>query len=175
LSFEFTTQVEASFQKILGKYPKDHQMAALIPTLYLAQSQNGYLTIEVMRYVAERLSLPPSQVLNTATFYTLLRKEPRGKFHLQVCTNVSCYLRGSDDLLATIERECGVRPGEVSKDKMFSCEEVQCLASCGTAPVVQVNWDYHEGQSPDQLRTLLSSLKNEDTQTPPAVPGKGGA
>lgn len=159
LSFEFTAQNEDSFKEILGKYPEDHQMAALIPTLYLAQSQNGYVSIEVMRYVAERLSVPPSQVLNTATFYTLLRKEPRGRFHIQVCSNVSCYLRGSDQLLSLIREECGVAPGEVSTDRLFSCEEVQCLASCGTAPAVQVNWDYHENQTPESLSKLLKDLR----------------
>jgi NADH-quinone oxidoreductase subunit E len=159
MAFAFNKETEASFAKVLKKYPVAHKRAALIPALYLVQEQEGYLTLPSMLYVAERLEVAPSEVLNTATFYTLLRKKPLGRYHLQVCTNVSCYLRGSDRLLDVIQEECGIKPGEISADRAFSCEEVQCLASCGTAPAMQVNWDYHEEQSPESLKEILQGLK----------------
>jgi NADH-quinone oxidoreductase E subunit len=159
MSFAFTKESEASFTKVLTRYPEEHKKAALIPALYLVQDQEGYLTLPSMLYVAGRLELAPSEVLNTATFYTLLRKKPLGRYHLQVCTNVSCFLRGSDRLLDVIKEECGIGPGEVSADRRFSCEEVQCLAACGTAPAIQINWDYHEDQTPDSLREIVHGLK----------------
>jgi NADH-quinone oxidoreductase E subunit len=159
MSFAFSEESEAGFQALLKRYPKEQRMAALIPTLYLVQDQEGHLSLDSMRYVAERLEVPPSQVLNTATFYTLLRKEPVGRFHLQVCTNVSCYLRGSDELLDVIRDKCGISPGEVSDDRVFSCEEVQCLAACECAPAMQVNWDYHEGLTPESLAELVDKLR----------------
>lgn len=159
MGFAFNKETETSFAKVLKKYPVEQKKAALIPALYLVQEQEGYLTLPSMLYVAERLELAPSEVLNTATFYTLLRKKPLGRYHLQVCINVSCFLRGSDRLLEVIEEECGIKPGEISPDRAFSCEEVQCLAACGTAPAMQVNWDYHEEQSAESLKEILQGLK----------------
>ena len=159
MSFAFSEDAEAGFQALLKRYPSEHRTAALIPALYIIQEQDGHLTLDSMRYVAERLEVPPSQVLNTATFYTLLRMEPTGRFHLQVCTNVACYLRGADELLSVIRERCGIGPGEVSDDRAFSCEEVQCLAACGTAPAVQVNWDYHESLTPASFAELLDELR----------------
>lgn len=157
--FSFSKASEERFQEILGRYPAEHRKAALIPVLYVAQEQAGYLTVEVMRYVAGRLELPPAAVLNTATFYTLLRKEPQGRFHLQICTNVACFLRGSDDLVEVVRQRCGIGPGEVTADRLFSCQEVECLAACGTAPAVQVNWDYHEDLTPDAFGALIDRLR----------------
>ncbi len=165
MSFEFSKEMEARFTKALEKYPTEHKKAALIPALYLVQEQHGYLTIEGMKYIADRLGISASEVLNTATFYTLLRMEPHGRFHLQVCTNVSCFLRGSDDLIRLIREKCGIGPGEMSDDRRFSCEEVQCLAACGTAPVVQVNWDYHEDLSTKSFSSLLDTLQSHEIST----------
>ncbi len=168
MSFAFSDESEAGFQALLKRYPEGQRMAALIPALYLVQDQEGHLTQDSMRYVAQRLEVPPSQVLNTATFYTLLRKEPVGRFHLQVCTNVSCYLRGSDELLGVIREKCGIGPGEVSDDRVFSCEEVQCLAACEAAPAVQVNWDYHEELTPESLAELIDKLRSGAGEEAPA-------
>ncbi|MBR56716.1 MAG: NAD(P)H-dependent oxidoreductase subunit E [Myxococcales bacterium] len=166
MPFEFSKEMEARFAKVLEKYPAEHKKAALIPALYLVQEQHGYLTIDGMKYIAGRLDISASEVLNTATFYTLLRKEPHGRFHLQVCTNVSCFLRGSDDLIRMIRDKCGIGPGEMSDDRRFSCEEVQCLAACGTAPVVQVNWDYHEKLTTESFSTLLEELQSREISAP---------
>ena len=135
--------------------------ACLLPALYLAQDEFGCLTHEVMELVAKRLQLPPERVLSTATFYTMFKKVPVGRHHIQVCSNVSCYLRGSDSLLKAIEEELHIRPGETTEDGLFSLSTVECLASCGTAPALQVNYTYHEKMTPEAVRSLIRNLKEE--------------
>lgn len=154
----FSPEAEAKIDAILARYPDDQPMAALIPVLYLAQSEFGYLTVDVMSLVASRLDLPETQVLNTATFYSMLRKKPVGKHHVQVCTNVSCWLRGADEILAHIQKKLGVGLGETTADRKFTLDEVQCLGSCGTAPVVQIDDTYYENLSVDDVTTLLDEL-----------------
>ena len=154
----FSPDAEQRIQAILARYPADQPMAALIPVLYLAQEEFRYLTVEVMSLVAERLSLPETQVLNTATFYSMLRKKPVGEHHVQVCTNVSCWLRGADDLLAHIERKLGVSLGETTADRKFTLDEVQCLGSCGTAPVVQIDDTYYENLTSEKVDALLDQI-----------------
>ena len=153
----FTPDREQRFQDLLGRYPT--KMAALVPTLYLAQEQWGHLSLEVMKYVAERLELPVSQVLNTATFYTLLYKRPVGRYVIQVCTNVSCYLRGCDAILNALRDKLGIEPGETTPDGLFTLEEVECIASCGTAPALQVNLEYHENMTPEAAVALVDELR----------------
>ncbi len=120
----FSPEAERRVVEILARYPADQKMAALIPVLYLAQEEFGYLTVDVMSLVAERLSLPATQVLNTATFYSMLRKRPVGRHHVQICTNVSCWLRGADDILAQARRKLGICLGETTEDRMFTLDEV---------------------------------------------------
>jgi len=158
MALTFSPESERTIEDILKRYPADQRQAALIPVLNVAQDEFGYLTVEAMTLVAERLGLPPSQVLNTATFYTMLRKAPVGAHHVQVCTNVSCWLRGSDDLVRHIEKRLGIARGETTADKRFTLEEVQCLGACGTAPVMQVNDDYHEEMTPEKVDALLDTL-----------------
>ncbi len=158
MALSFSPAAETQIDEILGRYPEGQRLAALIPVLDLAQREFGYLTVEVMELVARRLEVPPSQVLNTATFYTMLRKKPVGAHHVQVCTNVSCWLRGSDDLLHHIEKRLGVAAGETTPDKRFTLEEVQCLGACGNAPVIQVDDDYHEELTVEKVDALLERL-----------------
>ncbi len=155
---EFSPEAERRVEAIRVRYPDDQPMAALIPVLYLAQEEFGYLTVEVMELVASRLSLPRAQVLNTATFYSMLRKKPVGKHHVQVCTNVSCWLRGADELLSHIEGKLGVLLGETTFDRTFTLDEVQCLGSCGTAPVVQIDDRYYENVTADEIDAVLDAL-----------------
>lgn len=157
MALAFSPESETRFQSLLGRYP--NKQAALIPTLVIANREFGYLSREAMDYVAGRLELHPSYVLNTATFYTLLHKQPVGKYHIQVCVNVSCYLRGADHLADHLKRKLGVGFGEVTQDGMFSLEGVQCLASCDTAPAIQVNDDYHENMNLDKVEQLIESLR----------------
>ena len=160
-SLSFSPEAERKIGEILTAFPEDQPLAALIPVLYVAQNEFGYLTVEAMSLVAERLGLDPGQVLNTATFYTMLRKKPVGKHHVQVCTNVSCWLRGADDMVKHLEKRLGISLGETTEDKQFTLDEAQCLGSCGTAPMCQVDDDYHENLTEEALDELLGQLRKD--------------
>ena len=157
MSLQFSPTTEAKFQELLTRYPVSR--AALVPVLYLAQEEFGWLSNEVMEYVAGRLELPPSQVLNTASFYTLLYKKPVGKFVVQVCRNVSCYIRGSDDITSAVCGHLKIEPGETTSDGLFTVEEVECLGSCGTAPMMQVNLAFHEDLTPESAVDVLEDYR----------------
>ena len=157
MSLEFSAETQARIQDLVSLYPT--RDAALIPILYLAQDEFGSLTSEVMELVGRRLDLPAARVLNTATFYTMLRKQPVGRHHIEVCHNVSCHLRGSDGLLETLTRVLGVQPGETTEDGIFTLDTVECLAACGNAPALQVNGDFHEHMTPEKLERLIEELR----------------
>lgn len=157
MSIEFSAATEGKFQALLKRYP--NMPAALIPTLFLTQAEHGYLTLEALEYVAKRLDMAPTEVLNTATFYTMLYKKPVGKHHIEVCTNVSCFLRGCDEIVAALEKKLGVGLGETTADKMFTLDEVQCLAACGTAPALQVNRRFHEDMTAQKAVALVDQLR----------------
>jgi NADH-quinone oxidoreductase subunit E len=144
MSLQFSEETERAFQKILTRYPETHRRAALLPTLYLAQAEFGYVSVEAMEYVARRLALPPSKVLQVATFYTMYNKTPVGERHIQVCKSISCALMGGFSLLEYLEEKLKVHAGETTPDGRFTLWEVECLAGCGYAPMLQCNEDYHE-------------------------------
>ena len=152
----FTEQELAAIEAIMSKYPDPK--AALLPVLWLAQAKRGWISEEVMREVAKILGLPPSDVLGVTTFYTMYNKKPVGKYHLQVCTNISCQLTGAETVVGRIREKLKIGPGETTPDGKFTLSEVECLGSCGTAPVMQVNDDYHEALTPAKLDSLLESL-----------------
>ncbi|HYK89080.1 MAG TPA: NADH-quinone oxidoreductase subunit NuoE [Acidobacteriota bacterium] len=150
---------EKTHQKIkelIAKYP--HRRSALIPSLQLAQDDSGYLTPEAVRDVAAVFELSPNEVYEVASFYTMLHKKPVGRYLIQVCTNISCLLCGSENMMTYLENKLGIKPGETTPDNKFTLMEVECLASCGTAPVVQINDDYHEDLTPERLERILSDL-----------------
>ena len=153
----FTPDRLERFETTLRKY--ETKASALLPTLYLAQEQFGYLTNPVMDYVASLLEMAPVQVYEAASFYLLFKKKEMGRFCLQVCNNITCTMMGSEELLKIIQEELGIGPSEVTDDKMFSLLPVQCLGSCDTAPVVQVNEDYVEKLNPEKFREFLRKLK----------------
>jgi NADH-quinone oxidoreductase E subunit len=157
----FTKENEKQFQEIVARYPSGHRRAALLPVLWIAQRQWGYLSRDAMTYVAERLELHAAEVMNTATFYTLFHREPVGQFHIQVCTNLSCWLRGSDDIVNTCKEKLGIGFGETTADGKFTLDHVECLASCGTAPMMQVNDDYHENLSCEQVASMIDNWSKE--------------
>ena len=136
----FTEENLQKIDEIKKRYP--NQMAVVLPALWIAQEQFGWISEEVMQYVAGLLEVPFNHILGVVTFYTMYNKKPVGKYHIQVCANVSCMLRGSDNLVEHLERRLGVRVGETTSDKMFTLDEVECLGSCGTAPMMQVNDNY---------------------------------
>jgi len=159
MAIQFSSDALEEYQRILGKYPV--KRAAIMPALWLAQREFGHLSVEVQQYVADLMGFPLAWVSGLASFYTMYYKKPVGKYHLQVCTNVSCMLRGSDDIVRVIEDRLKVGLGETTADGRFSLEEVECLASCGTAPMMQVNDDYHENLTPRSTLELIERLARD--------------
>jgi len=132
--------------------------ALLIPLLHEIQFEKGWISIEDQKNAAEYLALPLSKVKEVVTFYTMFNKEPVGRVHLQLCTNISCWLNGSDKLLHCLEKRLGVKCGETTQDEKYTLSEVECLASCGTAPVLQVNEQYYESLTEENLIKLMNEL-----------------
>lgn len=162
MALQFSAEGEEKFQEIIARYPNG--LAALQPVLLLAQSEFGWVSVAVMEYVAERLDLNETQVLTTATFYTMYNKQPIGKCHIQVCTTLSCALRNGYDLLDTIEERLGITTGQTSHDGKYTLSEVECLASCGTAPMFQVTYSdgemkYFEGLEVDKPELLEAAFE----------------
>jgi NADH-quinone oxidoreductase subunit E len=157
MTIAFSPQAEEKFQKLLTRYP--NTQAPLIMALHLAQDEFGHVGKEVQAYVAKRLNLPPAFVQGVVSFYTMFREEPVGKYHVEICTNLTCELRGSGGLVAHCERKLGIKLGETTADKKFTVQEVECLAACGNAPAIQINGEYHEDLTPAKLDQLLNELK----------------
>jgi NADH-quinone oxidoreductase E subunit len=156
----FSEAALAEYRAILERYPT--RRAALMPTLWLAQREFGWLSEPVQSYVADLMELPLAWVTSVASFYTMYWKEPPGRWHLQLCRNLPCALKGAGELRTLIHQTLGICHGEKTPDGRFSFEEVECLASCGTAPVLQINnGAYHEGLDVEQVRALLARLASE--------------
>ena len=153
----FSTETEARFKHLISIYPR--KRSALIPMLLLAQQEQGYVTPQAMEHIGQLLELSTSEVESTLTFYTLLRRKPAGKYHIMICTNLSCMLRGSDDIEACVKRKLGVKLGEVTSDGLFSAIEFECLGSCTTAPVLQVNGEFYENLDVPKVEALLDELR----------------
>jgi NADH-quinone oxidoreductase subunit E len=153
----FSTETEARFKHLVSIYPR--KRSALIPMLLLAQKEQGYVSSQAMEYIATYLELSATDVESTLTFYTLLRRKPVGKHHLLICTNLACMLRGSDDIEACVKRKLGVDLGQVTPDGLFSAIEFECLGSCTTAPVMQVNGVFHENLDVPKVEALLDELR----------------
>jgi NADH-quinone oxidoreductase subunit E len=159
MAVRFSPAAEAKFEEIVRRYPV--RRAAILPTLWLAQEEFGYISPEVTVYVAELLGLSPAFVGSVASFYTMFYKRPMGAFHVQVCTNLSCALVGADRILQCLERRLGITVGETTPDGAFSLSEVECLASCGTAPMMQINDDYWENLTPERTVEIIDRLARE--------------
>ncbi len=155
----FTEENLRRVEEIKKRYPKP--MAALLPVLWIAQEQFGWISEEVMHYVAGLLDLPYNHVLGVVTFYTMYNRQPVGKYHIQVCANVSCMLRGSDNLIEHLEHRLGINVGGTTSDRLFTLSEVECLGSCGTAPMMQVNNDYYEDLSREKLDNLIEEFRKQ--------------
>lgn len=154
---QFSDAAKAKIKKLLPRYATKE--AALLPVLHLAQREFGYVSPEVEEYVAQVLDLPPIRVHAVATFYTMYNKKPVGKYHVQVCTNITCSILGSDSLVRYIEKKLGIKKGETTPDGRFTISEVECLGSCGTAPVMQINDDYFENLTEKKIDEILDGLK----------------
>ena len=153
---EFSDKAKTEFQDILKKYPD--RESALLPTLHLAQKEFGWISKEAMQYVADLLELPVMQVYETATFYTMYNKKPVGKYHVQVCTNISCSLMDSDHIVDYLSKKLNIKLGETTPDDMFTLSEVECLGACGTAPVMMIGDAYHENLDEKSIDEILDKL-----------------
>ena len=147
---------EKAVDAIVARYPQPK--AAVLPVLWEVQKARGHVDLTSEEWVAARLGIPPSHVHGCVTFYSMFKQNPSGLYHIQVCTTLSCMLRGSDELLAHLERKLGIRPGETTPDGKFSLVRVECLGSCGTAPMFQLNDDFHENLTLEKVDRLLESL-----------------
>lgn len=161
----FSPESEAELQRTIARYA--NKAAATLPVLWIAQRQFGWLSPPVLELVAEKLDLPYARVLGVASFYTMYKLEPTGKFHVQICRNLSCAMFGAEKTTERVCKKLGIGTGETTKDGMFTVEQVECLAACGMAPVVQVNEDYYGQMTGDKLDQLLAVLKEK--------PSTGGA
>jgi len=156
MEFKFSEENLQKIEQVLKKYAT--KQAAVMPVLYIAQEQNGWISKEVMLETASVLEMTEEDVFGVATFYTMYHKKEMGKNHIQVCTNVSCMLRGGYQIYDAIKEKLGLDNGEVSPDKKFSLEEVECMGSCGTAPMIAVNEDYFENLDKEKALQILDSL-----------------
>ncbi|MBD0305064.1 MAG: NAD(P)H-dependent oxidoreductase subunit E [Nitrospiraceae bacterium] len=147
--------------QILNRYPV--RRSALLPLLHLAQQEEGYVSEAAMKEIAGILRLTPPQVYEVVTFYTMLNLKPLGKFHIQVCKSLMCALVGSDLLIGWLYVRLRIRPGETTADRLFTLSTVECLASCGTGPMMQINDEYYEGITEDKLDRILTDLKRGGT------------
>ena len=155
----FTAEMLEQAEAIKARYPDGR--SAMLPLLYMAQSVEGHVSREGMQEIAGILDLTTSQVEAVATFYTMFHTEPVGKYHLELCTNVSCSLCGSESLLRTIEKELGVRAGETTGDGLFTLSEAECLATCGMGPAMQVGDTIHENLTPEKVVELIAELRRK--------------
>eukprot|EP00096_Caligus_rogercresseyi_P001350 TRINITY_DN1212_c0_g1_i1.p1 TRINITY_DN1212_c0_g1~~TRINITY_DN1212_c0_g1_i1.p1 ORF type:complete len:239 (-),score=87.05 TRINITY_DN1212_c0_g1_i1:163-879(-) len=161
MSFAFTEENKKRAEAIMSIYPAGHEKAATLPLLDLAQRQNGgWLPIAAMNHVAEFIGMPKMRVYEVATFYTMFIRNPVGKFHVQVCTTTPCWLRGSDEILKACKDNLGVPTGKMTKDKLFTISEVECLGACVNAPMVQINDDYYEDLTVKDMNEILDDLRS---------------
>jgi len=147
-------------EPIVARYPAGRR-DALIPLLQEVQQACGYLSRESVIRVGRHLALPASKVYGVATFYNQFRFQPLGRYHVQVCRGTACHVKGSQQTLAALQRALNVKPGQTTRDGLFSLEVVACLGACGLAPVVAVNGEFHAGATPDRVGRLVNALRKE--------------
>jgi NADH-quinone oxidoreductase subunit E len=158
---ELSAQVRAEIDHWVAKFPPGRQRSAVLAALRAAQEHNqGYLTVPLMDAVARHLQMPPIQVYEVASFYSMFSTEPCGRHHVSVCTNISCMLRGGEDIQAHVERRLGIRVGQSTPDgRIFLKREQECLAACTGAPMMMVDHIYHEHLTPDAVDQILDALQ----------------
>jgi NADH-quinone oxidoreductase subunit E len=155
----FSPKLAARFEVLTTKYPV--KRSALIPMLLYAQDEIGYLSDAVVAEVAERIGITELEVRNVATYYSMLRFKPAGKYNVQVCTNISCMLRGGYDVYERFQEELGVGHKGVTADGVFSLEEVECIGACCWGPAIQVNYDFHDELTPEHVPGILAGYRGK--------------
>jgi NADH-quinone oxidoreductase subunit E len=159
---KFSDEFESRFTEMLTHYPT--KRSVLVPTLLFAQDEVGFLSDEVIHELAGRLDLTDLEVRNVISYYSMLTTKPRGKFNVQVCTNIACMLRGSDKLFERCKKKLGIGHKGTTADGLFSLEEVECIGACSWGPAAQVNYDFHENLTPEKMDGVLDEYKRKGTQ-----------
>jgi len=154
---KFSPEFEQRFTEMLTHYPS--KRSVLVPTLLYAQDEVGYLSDEVIAEIAQRLELKELDVRNVISYYSMLTMKPRGKYNVQICTNIACILRGADELYHHCQDKLGIRHKQTTPDGQFSLEEVECIGACSWAPAMQVNYDFHENLTAEKIDTILDGYK----------------
>jgi len=160
----FSPEAQKKAEELFSRY--DSKRSALLPILHLAQDEFGSISRPVVEYVAELMDLSPAQVMEVVSFYHMFHTKPVGEHHLQFCTTLSCWLAGSHQLFKNTCSRLGIQEGDVSADGKFSVQRVECLGSCGSAPVVQVNETFYETLTPEKLTRLINSCKEGNPKKP---------
>lgn len=162
LEEKYTDEIQA----ILAKYPEEQKRAAVMPLLYLAQRETGYITRQSMNDIAQILELTPTEVASIVGFYTLYHDQPGGKYRIQVCTDLPCALRGAEEFLEKLCENLGIRVGETTPDGLVTVEKVMCLAGCDKAPLFQVQTgaglEYHENQTVESALSYIDTLRKRE-------------
>ena len=157
---KFSDEAMKTVETIISRYPQGKQKSALLPVLHVAQAEfGGWLSPEVMDYVASLLSIEPIEVYEVATFYSMYNLKPVGKCVLEVCQTSSCWLNGAEDIVKYIEKKLNIKVGETTKDGMFTLKVAECLGSCGTAPMMQCGASYHENLTYEKVDAILEEYK----------------
>src|SRR5271156_3556004 len=159
--------LETKFNELVGRYPI--KRSALIPMMLYAQDQFGSLGDEILQEIAKRLDLNMIQVEETLSYYSMLRRKPAGRNHVQVCTNISCMLRGGNELFQHVQKRLGIGNKQVSPSGTFSLEEVECIGACTGAPAIQVNYDFYEDLTPEKVDVIFEELQDGRKPKPVAV------
>jgi NADH-quinone oxidoreductase E subunit len=157
MAVEFSPETLKRFEETVSRYPKKE--AAMLPVLYLAQQEFGHLSADAIEYVAKLMDQSPARVHGVVSFYTMYNMKPIGRHHIQVCRTLPCALRGAEHVTDFIKNKLGIEVGQTTADGRFTLSEVECLASCGTAPMMQVNDDYYENLDEEKITEILESLK----------------
>ncbi len=157
MALEFSPETMRKFEATIARYPKKE--AAMLPVLYLAQQEFGHIGPEAIDYVAKLMEQAPARVYGVVSFYTMFNMKPIGRHHIQICRTLPCALRGAEMVTTTIKAKLGIEPGQTTPDGRFTLSEVECLASCGTAPMMQVNDDYYENLTEAKIGEILDALK----------------
>ncbi|WP_136313960.1 NADH-quinone oxidoreductase subunit NuoE [Actinomyces procaprae] len=167
---EVAAQLDADIAEIMGRYPEGHQRSAIIPMLHLLQSVDGYVSPAGIALVAQKLELTRSEVSAVATFYSQFRRHPAGEYHVGVCTNALCAVMGGDEVWQAVSEHTGLGSDETSADGRISLERVECNAACDYAPVVMVNWEFFDNQTPASAVDLVERLERGEDVTPTRGP-----
>jgi NADH-quinone oxidoreductase subunit E len=157
---KFSDQLEKRFADLLTHYPM--KRSALVPMLLYAQDEVGYVSDDVVHELAVRLDLTDLEVRNVVSYYSMLHTRPIGRYNIQVCTNISCMLRGAESIFDHIRRRLGIRHKEDTPDGVFHLEEVECIGACCWAPAMQVNYDYHENLTPQKVDEVLDRYRSRE-------------